>query len=94
MPNKLQIEQPKESKLEHDERDRLADLIKEQVIHALGRPMDLRSVQVRKVWKDHYRVNVFVGDSALSASLAHSYFLEVDSDCRLIGSTPKITKLY
>jgi hypothetical protein len=94
MPNKLQIEQPKENKMEHDQRETLSDLIREQVIHALGKPMDLRSVQVRKVWDDHYRVNVIVGESAGSVSLAHSYFLVVDSDGRLIGSTPKITKLY
>jgi len=94
MPNKLQIEQPKENKMDRDVREKLADLIREQVIHALGKPMDLRSVQVRKVWNDHYRVNVFVGESALSVSLAHSYFLAVDSDGRLISSTPKITKLY
>jgi hypothetical protein len=94
MPNKLQIEQPKENKTEHDKRETLFDLIREQVIHALGKPMDLRSVQVRKVWDDHYRVNVIVGESAGSVRVAHSYFLVVDSDGRLIGSTPKITKRY
>jgi len=80
--------------MEHGERETLSDLIKEQVIQALGKPIDLRSVQVRKVWDDHYRVNVIVGESASSVSLAHSYFLVVDIDGRLIGSTPKITKLY
>jgi hypothetical protein len=94
MPNILQIEQSKENKMEHDERETLSNLIREQVIHALGMPMDLRSVQVRKVWDDHYRVNVIVGESAGSVRVAHSYFLVVDSDGRLIGSTPKITKLY
>jgi hypothetical protein len=94
MPNILQIEQPKENKMDHDERETLSDLIREQVIHALGPPMDLRSVQVRKVWADHYRVNLIVGESAGSVRVAHSYFLVVDSDGRLIGSTPKITKLY
>ena len=43
MPNKLQIEQPKEEKLEKDKRETLDDLIKEQVIHALGKPIDLRA---------------------------------------------------
>ncbi len=94
MPNKLQIEQPNENKMEHDERETLSDLIEEQVLHALGKPMDLRSVQVRKVWADHYRVNIIVGASAGSVRFAHSFFLVVDSDGRLIGSTPKITKQY
>jgi hypothetical protein len=39
-------------------------------------------------------VNVIVGESAGSVRVAHSYFLVVDSDGRLIGSTPKVTKLY
>ena len=94
MPNKLQCEQLKENKMEHDECETLSDRIKEQVIHALGKPMDLRKVQVRKVWDEHYRVNVIVGENASSVSLAHSYFLVVDIDGRVIGSTPKITKLY
>ena len=94
MPNILQIEQPKEEKLEKDERETLSDLIREQVIHALGKPMDLRSVQVRKVWDDHYRVNVIVGESAGSVRVANSYFLVIDSDGSLITATPKITKQY
>ena len=94
MPNKLQIEQPKENKIKHDERETLSDLIREQVIHALGKPMDLRSVQVRKVWDDHYRVNVIVGVNAGSVRVANSYFLVIDSDGSLITATPKITKQY
>jgi hypothetical protein len=94
MPNKLQCEQPKENKIEHDERETRNDLIREQVIHALGKPMDLRDVQVRKVWNDHYRVNVIVGPNAGAVRIANSYFLEIDSDGSLITATPKITKQY
>jgi hypothetical protein len=93
MPNQLQIEQPKD-KMGQDERRTLDKLISEQVIHALGKPIDLRKVQVRKVWKDHYRVNVIVGESAGSVRLANSYFVVIDSEGRLIASTPKITKQY
>jgi hypothetical protein len=93
MPNKLQFEQPKENKTDQ-ERETQSDFIREQVLQALGKPIDLRSVQVRKVWADHYRVNIIVGENAGSVSLAHSYFLVVDTDGRLVSSTPKITKLY
>jgi hypothetical protein len=93
MPNKLQCEQPKD-KMEKAERETLNDLIGEQVIHALGKPFDLRNVQVRKVWKDHYRVNVLVGVNAGSVRVANSYFLEVGTDGNLITATPKITKQY
>jgi hypothetical protein len=94
MPNKLQYEQPKEENLEKDKRETLNDLIREQVIHALGTPIDLRKVQVRKVWKDHYRVNVIVGVNAGSVRVANSYFLTIDSDGGLIAATPEITKQY
>ncbi len=94
MPNKLQCVQPKEDKMEQDEREGLDKLISEQVIHALGTPIDLRSVQVRKLWNDHYRVNVLVGVNAASVKVANSYFLVVDGDGGLIAATPKIMKLY
>ena len=42
MPNKLQCEQSDENKMEKHERESLDDLIREQVIHALGTPSDLR----------------------------------------------------
>lgn len=94
MPNKLQCEQPKEDKMDREQRQTFDNLISEQVIHALGTPTDLRDVQVRKVWDDHYRVNVLVGANAGSVRVANSYFLVIDSDGRLITATPKITKQY
>lgn len=94
MPDKLQIEQPKEDKVLLAKRDTLNDHIKKQVIHALGTPCDLQQVQVRKVWDDHYRVNIIVGMSVGSVKIANSFFLQTDRDGRLIASTPKITKEY
>ena len=93
MPNKLQCEQPND-KMKQEERETLHKLIREQVIHAVGTPIDLRNVQVRKVWKDHYRVNVIVGVNAGSVRVANSYFLVIDSEGSLISVTPKITKQY
>ena len=65
-----------------------------QVLAALGRPEDLQSVQVRHLWADHYRVNIFVGDGAASARVAHSYFLVADDAGKVVASTPLITKIY
>jgi len=93
MANKVQSEQPKDE-VERGKRERLDNLIKEQVIRALGTPIDLRHVQVRKVWSDHYRVNVIVGEDAGSVRVAHSYFLVIGSDGGVIAATPKITKQY
>jgi hypothetical protein len=94
MPNKLQVEQPKEEPLEKAERKALNDLIREQVIHALGKPFNLRDVQVKKLWADHYRVNVLAGANPASIRVANSYFVVIDAEGRLITATPKITNQY
>jgi hypothetical protein len=75
-------------------RETLQELIGEQVVHTLGSPDDLFGVRVRPLWKDHYRVNVFVGKDATSARVANSYFLVVDDDGNIVTSSPKIARLY
>jgi hypothetical protein len=69
-------------------------VIGKQVLAALGQPGGLLGTQVRPLWQDHYRVNVFVGVDAVSAKIAHSYFLVVDRDGAIVASTPKITRQY
>jgi hypothetical protein len=93
MTNELQCEQPK-VEMKRAEHKPLDFVIRDQVIQALGKPIDLRNVQVRKVWKDHYRVNVLVGLNAASVRIANSYLLKVDSDGSVIAATPQITKQY
>lgn len=68
--------------------------IGKNVVHSLGQPGDLHGVQVRKLWANHYRVNILVGENAASAKVAHSYFLMSDSDGNVVESTPAITRLY
>jgi len=51
-------------------------------------------VVVRRLWQDHYRVNVLVGSDLTSATIAHSYFLVADGDGKIVSSTPKITRKY
>lgn len=80
--------------MEHDKHETLDNLIREQVIHALGTPTDLIDVQVRMVWADHYRVNVFVGVNSGSVRVANSFFVVIGRDGNLISATPKITKKY
>jgi hypothetical protein len=100
MPKEQQCEQSKD-KMKRDEREalenlreKLDNLIREQVIQALGKPTDLRNVQVRKVWQGHYRVNVIVGENGGSVRVANSYFVVIDSEGSLITATPTITKQY
>jgi hypothetical protein len=68
------------------------DLIKAQVIHNLGKPGAFRGVQVRPLWKNHFRVNLLVGEDVVSTRVAHSYFLVIDDDGLIVASTPEITK--
>ena len=92
MSTTQQSEQRKD--LKQHQRDTLNALIGEQVMHTLGEPRDLLRVQVRRLWKNHYRVNVFVGPDAASAKVGQSYFLQADGDGNIVQSTPTITKHY
>jgi hypothetical protein len=69
-------------------------LISKQVMHALGKPANLLTVQIRPLWENWYRANVFIGRDVTAASIAHSYFLKVDRDGNIVESKPKITKQY
>lgn len=69
-------------------------VIGKHVLHDLGLPPSFQLVQVRPLWGDHYRVNVLVGDDAVSAKVAHSYFLVVNGDGNITASTPTITRQY
>jgi hypothetical protein len=85
---------------EHEHRDNLEQkellrtLIGEQVMHVLGEPAAFLQVQVRSLWANHYRVNVFTGENLTAARIANSYFLSVDGDGRIAISTPTLTKQY
>jgi hypothetical protein len=80
--------------LERQKHATLSTRIGAQVIHILGEPAGLHMVQVRPLWEDHYRVNVFIGADAASAKVANSYFLKADSDGNIIASTPTIRRQY
>ncbi len=79
---------------EKQERQQLSALIGKQVLHTLGQPDGLHKLQVRRLWADHYRVNVLVGVDAATAKVAHSYFLVADGQGNVIASAPQIIKQY
>jgi hypothetical protein len=66
----------------------------ENVMRDLGRPAGLHHVQARRVFGDNYRVNVFVGEGAASAKVAHSFFVAADADGKVVGSSPPIARRY
>jgi hypothetical protein len=87
-------QEPQHQAMEQHELETRRDVIGEQVIHLLGSPPGLFKVQVRPLWGNCYRVNIFVGADAASVRVAHSYFLKTDSDGNITAPAPKITKEY
>jgi hypothetical protein len=92
MPTQQKVAQPADS--EEQGVRRRDSLIEGQVILALGQPNGLHRVQVRPLWEHHFRVNVLIGPDAVSAKIAHSYFLVTDGRGTVVASTPKIVKQY
>ena len=92
MQTKPPSEQHKDQ--ERHKRETLNALIGERVIHTLGEPGDLLQVQVRRLWENHYRVNILIGADVASGKVANSYFLQADGDGNNLQSTPKILKQY
>ncbi|MSU77624.1 MAG: hypothetical protein EXS16_05960 [Gemmataceae bacterium] len=72
----------------------LSTTIGEQVLHTLGKPVGFHRIQVRRLWGDRFRVNVFIGADAASVIIAHSFFLVADEAGKITAVTPKITKRY
>jgi len=68
-------------------------IIGESVLHSLGEPENLHTVQVKPVFGGTYRVNVYVRADA-TFKVAHSYFLEADADGRVLASAPPIRRMY
>jgi hypothetical protein len=75
-------------------RETLNAVIRQQVLQGLGQPGDLLWTRVQLLWDNHYRVNVVVGPNITSPRIAHSYFLVVDGDGRIVASTPTITRQF
>ena len=80
--------------LEQQERQQLNAKIGDHVMRTLGQPSDLHRLQIRRLWKDHYRVNVLVGVDVVSTKVANSYFVVADGDGNIVRSNPKITREY
>jgi hypothetical protein len=80
--------------LDAQQRETFHAIIAEQVMHRLGQPRNLIDVQVRPLWANRFRVNVFVGADVTSPRVANSYFLVIDNNGNITEATPAITKQY
>jgi hypothetical protein len=72
----------------------VAELIGEQVISLLGRPPNFFNLQIRNLWGDRYRANVFVGPNAAAATINHSFFLVTDGAGNITASNPPIARTF
>lgn len=83
-----------ESDDQKSSKQRVHDIISEQVMRQLGRPSGAVRVLVRKLWRDRYRVNVVTGPEAGNSVIAHSFFLVTDGEGVIVAADPRITKKY
>lgn len=74
--------------------EKLRARIGDEVIHALGKPRHLHTVQVHALWGNCFRVNILAGEDGMPVRISHSYFLVVGEDGAIVSSTPRITREY
>jgi hypothetical protein len=92
MPAKEQGKhQAEQAEQTHEQR---SSVIAHQLLQTLGRPSALYRVEIRHLWDDHYRANVFVSSGPATTRLAHSFFIVADNDGKIIASEPGITRSY
>jgi hypothetical protein len=75
-------------------RSQPAATIQSSVLASLGRPPGLYRVAVVPLWLNYYRVNVLVGSDPTAVRIAHSYFVELGEDGRILTTTPPVIRLY
>ncbi len=92
MPTKEQGQQ--QTELAIQVRKQRSSVIVGQLLQSLGRPAIQHRVEVRHLWDEHYRANVYVGADAASTRVAHSYFVVADEGGKIIASVPDITRMY
>lgn len=93
--SKLKMSPPEEETERKNEAARdLATRIGRNVISVLGRPADFSRIVVVRLWDSTHRVNVLSGRDPTSTVIAHSYFVVVDDDGKVLQSTPPLAKMY
>ena len=85
---------PQQAGLTNRAHDQRIGALASQLLRALGRPTTPYRVEVRHLWENHYRANVFVGADAASTRIAHSFFLSAGEDGNICASAPDITRKY
>jgi hypothetical protein len=90
--NPARIRHTKSTPATPPERD-LTAVIRERLLLALGEPSELSRVQVKPLWGNRYRANVFVG-TGFAVRMAHSYFLAVGDEGEIVSASPPLKREY
>ena len=72
----------------------LEAVVGDNILLELGCPAGLHRLQVKRVWGDNYRANLFLGADAASLKVAHSYFLSADANGKILTCCPPIVRAY
>jgi hypothetical protein len=94
MANPTPIELDEQATTRKNRAEQLAAAICTSVMNVLGRPADLFRVSARRLWDNHYRVNVQTGADAVSVRIAHSFFVAADEKGNVVESIPAIARQY
>jgi hypothetical protein len=92
--SKSSAQQDEEVRDKQQRAEKQAAKIAAYVMGVLGQPQDFLRVTVVRLWENRFRVNVQTGFDAVSARVAHSFFLTTDETGKVIGSDPALTRLY
>lgn len=84
--------QEQQSEPQKQERQQLDSALGRSVVSCLESTGDIQRVQVRLLWQNRYRVNVYVGADAASVRIASSYFLVTDEVGNIIESSPALVR--
>lgn len=93
MAKTLMKQEPDEREQPRRDEDGLLEaVVRDSVLAALGRPAVNYRMQVKRVFGNNYRVNLFVGPDVSSLTIAHSYFLSTDGNGKILTCNPPIVR--
>jgi hypothetical protein len=94
MANPSSLKPDEESVSKKERAEEMSAAVCASVIQSLGSPPNLFRVAAMRLWGAHYRVNVQIGNDAVSIRIAHSFFVAVDEKGNVTESTPRIVRNY
>ncbi len=82
---------------EKKNKDLINERIKEYVFENLGQPKNLYRLDIRSLWENFYRINMWSVDSSSIIEtyvLSDSFFIEISEGGEVIACNPEIKRRY